>query len=351
MKNKSKKGQNKYSRKINGGESFVSKKVEYTETQTETQIQTETHTETESSSSSSISSSVLRPVGSCPPGKELLYGTCLTERHIIEMIRAHNRYTLKTVQGNPQVHSLIDEDHNNPKKMLAELAKRYQTTCKGDQECLFKQDFLDEMLQELRDDVKLNTLLPEGPETATTWLSNFDIQDIMRLRENYYPDFEFIGAVPMDCDEHSICPLSRLDLKNLYSRGKMRLAIVYNLDKMGQGGSHWVAMYMDLNKCECYYYNSLGTGPVENMNNMIEQFKKFCINTLKKNPLVKINNKQHQRDTSECGVYSVNFIIRLLRGETYESIINDETPFEEINSCRNAYFRKKTSKFPVSHKC
>jgi len=54
---------------------------------------------------------------------------------------------------------------------------------------------------------------------------------------------------------------------------------------------------------------------------------------------IRYNNIQHQFDNSECGVYSINFILRLVEGEDFDSIINNVIKDEEMNKYRNIYFR------------
>jgi Ulp1 family protease len=50
------------------------------------------------------------------------------------------------------------------------------------------------------------------------------------------------------------------------------------------------------------------------------------------------NKIRHQQKGSECGVYSINFILRLLKGETFDEITNNITLDEEVNKCRKVYF-------------
>ena len=40
---------------------------------------------------------------------------------------------------------------------------------------------------------------------------------------------------------------------------------------------------------------------------------------------IRYNNVQHQFKNSECGVYSINFVIRLAQGETFNDIVNNIT--------------------------
>jgi hypothetical protein len=55
---------------------------------------------------------------------------------------------------------------------------------------------------------------------------------------------------------------------------------------------------------------------------------------------VRYNKIQHQFKNSECGVYSMNFIIRILEGDTFDDIINNITNDDKMNENRNIYFRK-----------
>jgi hypothetical protein len=62
------------------------------------------------------------------------------------------------------------------------------------------------------------------------------------------------------------------------------------------------------------------------------------INNLKKFN-IKYNKVQQQYKNSECGVYSVNFIIRLLEGESFDNICNNIIKDDKMNKNRKIYFR------------
>ena len=64
-----------------------------------------------------------------------------------------------------------------------------------------------------------------------------------------------------------------------------------------------------------------------------------------------MNKNKYQRDKSECGVYSCNFIIRSLAGESFEEATNKFLDFKNINSCRNAYFSNRPSKYEPHELC
>ena len=51
------------------------------------------------------------------------------------------------------------------------------------------------------------------------------------------------------------------------------------------------------------------------------------------------NPTRHQFKNSECGVYSINFILELLNGKSFDDICNTELPDNDINKLRKKIFR------------
>ena len=52
----------------------------------------------------------------------------------------------------------------------------------------------------------------------------------------------------------------------------------------------------------------------------------------------KVNDKQHQYKNSECGVYCINFIVEMLKGNKYEDYIEKVIKDLEMNKKRDFYF-------------
>ena len=181
---------------------------------------------------------------------------------------------------------------------------------------------------------------PLGPEKETEWLSNFDIENVMKWYEQKYPDFKFYGAIPLDCEDYNFCPLRR------FTNDKSKIGVIYNLDRYGQSGSHWVSLFADLEKCVVYFSDSAGKPPKPDIMRFVERITKYCDNMT-----FKYNTKKYQTDNTECGVYSINFILRLLKGDSYEDIIKTAPNFKEINSCRNVYFANQPSRHITNYQC
>lgn len=294
----------------------------------------------------------------CAPSKNYSNGSCFTIESLIKMCQAYNnkihekKFTGKTI--------LIKR---NKKYLVHELTKRLEDVC-DDQICWLKQDFI----KEINDmDAQENTFRPEGPQGRFTWLNTTNIDEIMSQYEKKYADFKFFGAVPIDFDSLPGYGIRELDFDQLIKSKIYRIGFVFNFDEHWQSGSHWVAMFADLKKAQIFYFDSYGGRPKKRIRNLVNRISKWCYNRYilqkdasadtdsmteasfmnpgKPNYIekeikdIKFNMNRHQFKNSECGVYSINFILRLLKGETFNYICDNITKDDEINKCREQYFR------------
>ena len=65
--------------------------------------------------------------------------------------------------------------------------------------------------------------------------------------------------------------------------------------------------------------------------------------SINKNIDIHVNTNRHQYKTSECGVYSINFIERLLNNESFDTIANIKVPDDSMFNNRERYFINKNS--------
>jgi hypothetical protein len=204
-----------------------------------------------------------------------------------------------------------------------------------------------------------HTFKPTGPRNTTEWLNTYNINDVFTQYEKIYPDFKFMGAHPRDFDKIKSTGIRDLDYDKLIKSGTFRLGFIFNLDKHDESGSHWVALFADLLRGRVYYIDSVGEQPAKEFKVLMDRIKQFCETNKRKlfcsnnkhvaicNNLgsdtntvdVRYNTKQHQHGSSECGVYSISFILRLLDGETFDEIVKNRITDEEIQTCRVSYFR------------
>lgn len=289
----------------------------------------------------------------CAPGRyDSKNDTCFTLDQLMEMSKAYNRYlTKQKLKPNKtkQFNVGFIKIKSNKQHLLNELKKRFDTVCQ-DEQCLTQYEFMKEIVKEMRDDIENNFRKP-GPNKPTEWLSTDDINNVMMQYESVYPDFIFLRAVPLNCDDLSFCSLFKLNFDDYIRDGYQSIGVVFNHDRHGEPGSHWVALFINLKKCEIYYCDSGGVPPFDNIQGVIDKYINFCQQKYNRMPIYKYNKKSYQKDNTECGVYSCNFIIRMLSGESFDDIVKNYLTFKEINSCRNVYFSNAPSKYSPHPLC
>jgi hypothetical protein len=267
--------------------------------------------------------------------------TCFT-------IEALRKIADKWNQTNPNMK--IEYNENTTGKSLWQSINNVMRSKCNNEICWIKQDFIKNspLANELIKNFK--PLMPtKWIERPTEWLNTLDIKDVMNQYEIKYPDFEFIGPVPMDFDtkigfgQCVINELCNIKLQSLLDKGKKKIGIVFNLDKHTQSGSHWVAMYCNINQTnkigEINYWDSYGMKPNNEVVILMERIKEQG-KSLNYNFKIKINHIRHQYKNSECGVYCIYFLTNLLDGKTFEEVINNIISDDKMNAKRKEFFAK-----------
>lgn len=210
----------------------------------------------------------------------------------------------------------------------------------------------EKFVKDLNDKKINNTFRPQIPSewygNKNEWLSTIDIEDVMKQYEELYTDFLFIGPIPIDFDLKDtfgnclINEICKININKLMKDEIMKIGVIFNLDKHDQNGSHWVALYCDLNKNEIYYFDSYGLNPPEEINNLANKL----VNQGKSNNnkiKYKINNNRFQFKGSECGVYCMYFITELLRGKTFNKITKNIIKDDEMMENRGRFYSPNCS--------
>ena len=220
----------------------------------------------------------------CAPSKKLENGSCYTIEQLKIIAENYNKYNDKNIKF---------DEKTSKKRLLYRIIKQItnETNC-DNQICWLKQDFINKKVD---DDMLNNTFRPIGPANQGNfkWLSNFDIQKVMKQYEYLHKDFKFLGAVPIDFEDINYINLKYINLENLYNE-KPKLGLIINLDRHDQSGSHWVSLYINLKTFEIYFSDSGGNEPSLLIKNFIKKIVVFFIN--KKNSLNNINNNVNIHD-------------------------------------------------------
>lgn len=161
---------------------------------------------------------------------------------------------------------------------------------------------------------------PEWEKNPNEWLTNYDILDVLDQYQTAYPQFLFLGPSPIDfdtkvnatCVENSLCHFS---VKQCLKNGKTKIGIIFNTDPHYKGGSHWISMFIDLDELFVFYFDSAG----DKIPKEIAVFRDRVIKQAADESLVlkyyDNYKRQHQRGFTECGMYSLFFIITMLTGK------------------------------------
>jgi hypothetical protein len=281
----------------------------------------------------------------CSPGLTYEAGSCAKLTVLLELAKAYN--------GSADQHDKIILASNfellNPQKykiyLVHQLTDRLANKCTT-QKCWSKQKFIQHMDQRAKEEFVKYTHRPDSPQGKFEWLSTFNINDSMAQYEKKFEGFKFFGAVPMDFAELPGIEVGNINYAGYYRRGITKLGVIFNLDNHDQTGSHWVAMFTDLNQGNIFYFDSFGIKPEPRVRTLMRAQARFLELHGKKVDHIRVdyNKVQHQKGNSECGVYSMNFLIRMARGDDFDKLCNNPIPDKQINKCRKIYFDKYVHK-------
>ena len=208
-----------------------------------------------------------------------------------------------------------------PKEIWSKLKEYLKSIC-NKESCWLKQNFVEGKLDtELRD-----SFAPKSPadwkKNPNEWLSSVDILDVMKQYEKAYKCFEFMGPSPIDFDIKMMgdqCvweELCKFNLQEQIDSNKTKIGIIFNTDKHTGGGKHWFSLFINIKKGEIFFYDSAGDKPAKEIQALIDRIIEQGKNLKQTKPIAfKIDSNypvEHQMGTTECGVYSLYFIVHML---------------------------------------
>jgi len=185
-------------------------------------------------------------------------------------------------------------------------------------------------------DLRAHVLRPRYPaawrKKPDTWLDNVNIAQVMKQYEEAFPWFHFMGVLPIDfsipdpyrtdgvvqCLHKEVCDIQ---LKAEYRRGIRGIGMIFNLDPHDKGGSHWVGLYIDLHRIvapQISYFDSYGYKTPPMIARLMRAFTlqiPGCV--------LGYNARRYQRGGTECGMFSMYFLICMIHGIPFEQFCKD----------------------------
>lgn len=251
------------------------------------------------------------------------FSTCYTYEALLDIANAYN----KTAPANDKIRIV------KGKKALWTAIKNKMdrmSDCEGEW-CWVKQPI------PIPDDKRrrlISTFKPPIPKGKYDWLSTEDINHVINQYKSLHPELYFMGTWPMDFEK--LHPkFKEFDPTELEKQKISKVALVLNEDTSDQPGSHWVGLFMDLPTRQVNFFDSLGDKPkapviewIQRINNKNNQNKFQLL----------WNPHRHQYANSECGVYTINFLIKRIEDVPFKTIVNNQIRDEAMNKKRADFF-------------
>jgi hypothetical protein len=245
-----------------------------------------------------------------------------------------------------------------PRGVYEKIAKQLQVSLhnvfkasgcgEGENHCLLDKSALDETeKKELRKQYLRPRYPKEWLKDPDMWLDNFNIEAVMKQYEEAYPWFKFMGVFPIDfsapdpytnkskCLYNEICSLQ---LKAEYEKGVRGIGFIFNLDPHFKGGSHWVGLYIDINDIKnpfCAYFDSYGYKTPALIARLMRSFR-IQIPTIN----LGFNARRFQYGGSECGMFSMYFLICMIHGIPFKEFCKDSVNDTFMLELRKILFSK-----------
>jgi hypothetical protein len=262
----------------------------------------------------------------CSPNRQQKNGSCLNNDELIAIAKAYNK-SIKICE--PKLDFCFEPKVKinlclKSKDLYNDISQKLNKLCKNEY-CWTDLDFIKTIQnKDLRESIMYFVFKPKGTAKISDWLSTHNINEILQqYQELHSNDFKFLGAQPSDFNK-----IVKLNWKQL--KLKKYIAVVFNVDPHNKSGRHWLAVFIDNKLKVVDYFDSLGHPPIKNIASFLKHFKNYKFN---------INRHAFQKGGSQCGVYSVNFIIERLNGKTFKDIIHTTLSDNKMIKLRKNLFK------------
>jgi hypothetical protein len=245
-----------------------------------------------------------------------------------------------------------------PQPIYSEIATKLHSNVKhvyeaagcksGEDHCLLDKSPIDETQKKVLRKEYLRPLRPKAWDSdPDMWLDNFNIIHVMKQYQETYKWFTFLGVFPIDfsapdpyatekkCLNKEIC---ELNLLKEYENDKRGIGMIFNLDPHYKGGSHWVGLYIDIKNIKkpfISYFDSYGYPTPSLIARLMRSFK-LQVKTCQ----LGRNSRRFQYGDSECGMFSMYFIICMMHGIPFKEFCKDSVSDDFMLQLRKILFSK-----------
>jgi len=235
---------------------------------------------------------------------------------------------------------------NNSKEIHSKLTDYLSGVCNKESCWLKQKSEFGKISSDMAD-----SFAPESPvewkKNPNEWLSSVDIIKVMKQYEKAYKCFDFIGPSPIDFDTKKLygeCvwdEICNFSLENQIKDGKTKIGFVFNTDPHDKPGQHWISMFINIKKKQIFFFDSTGDKPTKEINALVERIIEQGKN-LKEKIIFKYDSNEgveHQYGNTECGIYSLFFIVHMLEDKVTDHYLKTHILKDEyMQNFRKIYF-------------
>jgi len=235
---------------------------------------------------------------------------------------------------------------NSPKEIHKQLSENLKHICNNEACWLKQHSAFGELENELTDSFAPESP-PEWKKNPNEWLSSTDIIKVMKQYEKAYECFDFMGPSPIDFDTRKLygeCvweELCNFNLEKLIKKGKTKIGIIFNTDPHNKPGQHWISMFINIKTQKIFFFDSTGDTAPPEVKKLMNRIKDQGMN-MKPAIHFKIDSNEgieHQYGNTECGIYSLFFIVHMLEDKTTEHYFKTHILKDEyMQNFRHIYF-------------
>ena len=238
----------------------------------------------------------------------------------------------------------------NDSKEIWSLLKNYYANICNKESCWVRQMTKGTKMEE----ELLQSFSPVSPENwkknPNEWLSSLDIIEVMNQYEKTYKCFDFLGPSPIDYDTHKLygeCvweELCHFSLSEQIKKGKNKIGVIFNTDTHDRGGEHWISLFINIKKGTIFFFDSAGNKAPNQVMKFVKMVTEQGRNLPEKIELKFDQNYpvEHQYKNTECGVYSIFFIIHMLEDKiTSHYLKTHKLKDEYMQQFRKIYFNEE----------
>lgn len=260
--------------------------------------------------------------------------SCFSEKNLKNIRKRYNSTQTKKNQ-------IVSFKNKNKEFMHKELSKRL-----GEQEfdwILYGNNLENKFAPVVPDEWNLN---------KNAWLSNEDIDKVLKSFQHNFKKFYFFETAPIDFDKkygntclvHNLCSF---DFDSLIPKYDC-YGVIFNTEASHEDGKHWISLFVSIKKKHIYFYDSQPIGNKQPPKEIMDLIK----NKINKNKDYKIfiNKKVHQKSNTECGMYGLYFILQMIKGESFHKFASKDIPDEFVTCLRGVFMDDINQTYQCSDK-